>query len=97
MIEGWEQAFGKGVSDENLDGYHDDVLPVQSCSKTLKSSSAPVMQAMANTKNTPMHGGCDVIKKVLKVIKYRAMSLESCNSKWSHDEPTRSQLRKFDN
>lgn len=49
-----------------------------------KNGSAPVTQVTVNTKNTWMCGDQNVVKKVLQVIKDKAMSLGFCRSNGSH-------------
>lgn len=87
---------GKQSGDRSEEKMNNDVLLVEPFPNTQRTGSALVTQATASTKNTARHGGRNVAKRTLEMIKDKAMSLESCISKASHDAWTPNQLNEFD-
>lgn len=63
--------------DRSEEGADDASQRVESSPETKKTESTPLTLATTNTKNTPTYTGEIVVKKVLVVIKDKAMSLGS--------------------
>lgn len=57
-----EEAGGEGSENEA----HDEVLLVKPSLKTEKTGPAPVSRTTVNSKNTPLHSGCNVVAKTLE-------------------------------